>query len=110
MNVVHIMCYKSFMRDEFKNDDSVYSQLVEMNLLTETEGIRFGLMGKKVREGICSKILCEIDVLLSLTTKKYAESKSIVLNDKICDLRGTMAQLHDMFVRGKFFTFIFSTF
>ena len=101
LNAVHIMCYKSFMRDEFKNDDSVYSQLIEMDLLTEEEGIRFGSMGKKVREGLCSRILCEIDVLLSLTTKKYAESKSIVLNDKICDLRGTMAKLHDTFVRGR---------
>mmetsp|Transcript_18000 Transcript_18000/g.26430 ORF Transcript_18000/g.26430 Transcript_18000/m.26430 type:complete len:523 (+) Transcript_18000:262-1830(+) len=99
LNAVHIMCYKSFMRDEFKNDDSVYSQLVEMDLLTEKEGIHLGSMGKKVREGLCSRILCEIDVLLSLTTKKYAESKSIVLNDKICDLRGTMAKLHDTFVR-----------
>uniref|UniRef100_A0A7S3VDI0 Bestrophin homolog n=1 Tax=Chaetoceros debilis TaxID=122233 RepID=A0A7S3VDI0_9STRA len=99
LNAAHIMCYKKFMRDEFKNDDSVYSQLVEMDLLTEKEGIHLGSMGKKVREGLCSRILCEIDVLLSLTTKKYAESKSIVLNDKICDLRGTMAKLHDTFVR-----------
>jgi len=99
LNAVHIMCYKSFMRDEFKNDDQLISQLIEMDLLTEEEGIRFGSMGKKVREGLCSRILCEIDVLLSLTTKKYAESKSIVLNDKICDLRGTMAKLHDTFVR-----------
>ncbi len=102
LNVVHIMCYKSFMRDEFKNDDNIYSQLVKLNLLTEEEGVYLGSMGKKVREGLCSGILCEIDVLVSLTKKKYAESKSVVLNEKICDLRGTMAKLHDTFIRGRF--------
>lgn len=88
------------MRDEFKKDDALMSQYVTMNLLTNEEGTHFGSMGKKVREGLCSATLCEIDILLERSQKKCVQSKSIVINDNLCKLRGTMAGLHDTFVRG----------
>ena len=89
------------MRDEFKNDDEKLTQMVKMNLLSVQEGCHFGSMGKKIREGLCTKILCEVDALASKTEKKFVETKMMVINDKICDLRGTMACLHDSFLRGK---------
>ena len=89
------------MRDEFKNDDEKLTQMVKMNLLSVQEGCHFGSMGKKIREGLCTKILCEVDALASKTEKKFVETKMMVINDKICDLRGTMGCLHDSFLRGK---------
>lgn len=99
LNVVHIACYKSFMRSVFKKDDNAMKQMVKMNLLSVQEGIHFGSMGKKIREGLCSLILCEIDALSSKTKKGFIETKVSAINGKICDLRATMATLHDSFVR-----------
>ena len=100
LNVIHIACHKSFMRAEFKNDE-VMTQFITMNLLTPEEALHFGSMGKKIREGLCSFSLCEIDALIARSDKKCVESKSIVINQKFCELRGTMGALHDTFVRGK---------
>ena len=101
LNVIHIACHKSFMRAEFKNDDELMNQFIAMNLLTPEEGLHFGSMGKKIREGLCSVSLCEIDSLIARCDKKCVESKAIIINQKFCELRGSMAGLHDTFVRGK---------
>lgn len=87
------------MRAEFKNDDELMNQFITMNLLTPEEGLHFGSMGKKIREGLCSVSLCEIDSLIARCDKKCVESKAIIINQKFCELRGSMAGLHDTFVR-----------
>ncbi len=89
------------MRSVLKKDDNAMKQMVKMNLLSVQEGIHFGTMGKKIREGLCSLILCEIDALSSKTKKGFIETKVSAINGKICDLRATMATLHHSFVRGK---------
>lgn len=73
---------------------------IVMGLLTEEENKIYGTMGKKMRDGLCSTLLCEIDALLDHSKKKFTEGKAIVLNQKVCELRQNMAKLHDLFVRG----------
>ena len=59
-------------------------------------------MGRKIREGTISITLNEIDNLLARSKKRnIVEKKAIVLNGKMCNLRGTMARLHDTFIRGE---------
>lgn len=102
LNLIHILCYKSFMRDEFRKDDDMMFQYVIMGILNEEEGPHFASMGRKIREGAISITLNEIDNLLARSKKRnIVETKAIVLNEKICDLRGTMARLHDTFIRGE---------
>ena len=60
-------------------------------------------MGRKIREGTISITLNEIDNLLARSKKRnIVETNAIVLNGmKMCNLRGTMARLHDTFIRGE---------
>ncbi len=82
------------------DDDSTLTHHIVMGLLTEEEFKIYGSMGKKMRDGLCSTLLCEIDDLLCHSKKRFTESKARVLNEKVCQLRQNMAKLHDLFVRG----------
>lgn len=107
LNVVHILCYKNFMRDEFKNDEKM-AQLVKMNLLTAKEGVYFSSMSNKVREGMCATLVCEIDGLLRLCENKNNGSTAVILKKKVCDFRGNMATLHNTFICDNPNEFIFT--
>ncbi|GFH50056.1 hypothetical protein CTEN210_06532 [Chaetoceros tenuissimus] len=98
MNTLHILVYKPRLREEFKNDDDL-SHLVFLKILTESEAEAFTARGKKLRDSICSSLLSEIDKLLALSSKQFLESKAKVINEKVCMVRGTMAEWGDLFLR-----------
>lgn len=107
LNVIHIINYQRWM-DGYKNHYDVTEKLrLDMNLLTEEEEILIDSMEAKARDGICALLQCEVSILFDkIMQNDTRESKrselgatSIVVKQKICDLRAVMATMHDMFVR-----------
>lgn len=54
-----------------------------------------------MRESLCSTLMSEVDKLIDMSTKsdKVLESKSLIIHGKICDIRGTMGEWEDLFIR-----------
>ena len=100
LNVIHILCLKSFSPTlrELNNDISILSS--DLNLLTEEEIGMVALMDNKARDGMIGLLSVAIDDLLKLSDEEnIVVSKGTVLSAKICDLRSECAKLHDLFVR-----------
>ncbi len=101
LNVIHILCLKSFSPSlrELNNDISILAS--ELNLLTEEEIGMVASMDNKARDGMIGLLSVAVDDLLKLSDGEniVAVSKGTVLSAKICDLRSECSKLHDLFVR-----------
>eukprot|EP00421_Protoceratium_reticulatum_P006196 CAMPEP_0168361582 /NCGR_PEP_ID=MMETSP0228-20121227/2740_1 /TAXON_ID=133427 /ORGANISM="Protoceratium reticulatum, Strain CCCM 535 (=CCMP 1889)" /LENGTH=496 /DNA_ID=CAMNT_0008374263 /DNA_START=274 /DNA_END=1767 /DNA_ORIENTATION=+ len=101
LNVIHILCLKSFSPylKRLNNDLSIFR--TELNLLTEEEVIAITGMENKARDGMITLLAHAIDDLLAETNReeKVLIPKGTVLSTKVCDLRSECAKLHDLFVR-----------
>jgi len=100
LNVIHILCYKSFSPSLNVLDDDIFIFATKLKLLTTDEAGIISSMENKVREGMAALLSNAVDNQLKLSDKeKNVISRGTVLSSKICDLRAECAKLHDLFVR-----------
>jgi len=98
LNVVHILCMKSFspsLRNLAINPDYA----TRLKLLTDDEAILVSSMDNKARDGVLTLLTHAVDELLDKSGGKLGSSKCVVLSQKVCKLRSNFAKLHDLFVR-----------
>lgn len=106
MNTLHIILYKDLLREEFKHD-TLFSTLVDLDLLTQNEADAYVARGSKLRDSLASNLMTEISELIKISSKrqelsinsKLLESKSVVAHQKVCDLRGLMSKFVDLSIR-----------
>ena len=100
LNVIHILCLKSFSPSlkELNDDLSIFA--TKLNLLTEEEVDIVSTMENKARDGMITLLSLAIDDLLVKSNKEQVLiPKGTVLSTKVCDLRSECSKLHDLFVR-----------
>jgi len=98
LNVIHVLCLKKF--SAALHDMSIEVDYVnKLGLLTKDETILVLSMENKARDGMLTLLAHMIGELLRESTKPDTVSKSTVLNEKVCNLRGNCARLHDLFLR-----------
>jgi len=107
LNVVHILCLKSFspsLKDLVIESDYV----TELGLLTEDEATTIAMMEIKARDGVLTLLAHATAELFQgesnfnqLEDNNYnrCHAANVAILDQICRLRGTCSQLHDLFVR-----------
>ena len=102
LTVIHILVYRNFI-SLFKNGRDGLSTMVGLGLLTEDESMIIKTFDNKAREGVVTMALAELKELVSRSKDDIdATASAITIKKKMCELRGEMSKLHDLFIRGKF--------
>jgi len=94
MNMIHILCYASFIPSWDSSRDGVADYGMKLGLLTYEEGTYVLSTDNKPRDGLFGLLTYEIRLLL----EEKNNHNPVLINQQIINWRATMAELHDMFI------------
>jgi len=95
LNMIHILCYASFIPSWGSSRDGVADFGMRLGLLTYEEGSYVLSTDNKCRDGLLGLLTYEIRLLLEDKNKNYVQPG--LINEQIIKLRSAMSALHDMF-------------
>jgi len=94
-NMVHILCYASFIPSWDLSRDGVAEYGMRLGLLTYEEGSYIISTDNKPRDGVMALLTYQIRLLLKYNNEN--DTQAVVIYDLLIRLRLAMADLHDMF-------------
>jgi len=94
LNMIHILCYASFIPSWDASRDGVADYGMKLGLLTYEEGTYVLSTDNKPRDGLFGLLTYEIRLLL----EEKNNHNPVLINQQIINWRATMAELHDMFI------------
>jgi len=97
LNMIHILCYASFIPSWDASRDGVADYGMRLGLLTYKEGAYVISTDNKPRDGLLVLLTYEIRLLLEDKNNNDVQQAPHLIDTQINNLRSTMAQLHDMF-------------